>query len=446
MSNCEKIHIETYGCSFNSADGETMAGVLAESGFQLIDDPDQADLVIMNTCTVKDRTYLNFEKRFHQLKQAADNGTGPQLVISGCIPRAYEKSDLLEDVSALGPDSIGDITQVVRGTLDGKKIRNIRSGENRSTLKDRMHLPARRQNPVIELLPISSGCLSACTFCQTRLARGRLLSYRPGDIISRAKKAVGEGARELWLTSQDTGAYGKDCDYPLTRLLKGLCEIDGDFRIRLGMTSPIWIHEDLDPILDAMGHEKMFKFLHIPLQSGSNRVLADMKRGNTREQFVEICDAFHARFPLGAVMTDIIIGFPTETENDYLATLSVIKRVGTAAVNRSKFSPRPGTSAAAMKRISGEIVSRRSRELNEVVRRVARQYIQRWLGKTERVITAEYKKDGSVMAHNSSYRPVVLQGDWPLGQWLDVQFNACTDFHLEGIPDTRGSGSREPPP
>ena len=439
MSDREKIYIETYGCSFNTADAENMAGVLAESGYRLIDDPGQADLVVMNTCTVKDRTYLNFEKRFRDLKQAADNNGGPPLVISGCIPRAYEKSDLLGDVSTIGPESIGDIAEVVGSTLQGKTVRNVRTQDGRPALRDRMQLPEIRQNPVIELLPISSGCLSACTFCQTRLARGRLLSYRPGDIISRAERAVGEGVREIWLTSQDTGAYGMDCDYPLSRLLANLCSIAGDFRIRLGMTSPIWIYEDLDEILNVMEHEKIFKFLHVPLQSGSNDVLADMKRGNTREQFVELCDEFRSRFPLGALMTDIIVGFPTETEEDFRQTLSVIERVGTAAVNRSKFSPRPGTSAARMKRICGAIVSRRSRELNEVVRRVARWYIQGWLGREEMVVTADYKKDGTVMAHNSAYRPVVLEGDWPLGASIHVRFDGCTDFHLEGTPDIPAS-------
>lgn len=435
MRESRNIFIETYGCSFNVSDGETMAGVLAGEGYRLVDDPACADVIIVNTCTVKDKTYRNFEKRYDALREAAQKGEGPTVVIAGCIPKAYERSDLLEGVSALGPDAIAEIGEIVEETIRGNITHRIRPPAQRRELAERALMPSQRRNPKIEILPISRGCLSACTFCQTRLARGRLVSYRPGDLLRRARQALDEGVSEIWLTSQDTGAYGRDCDYPLPRLLEQLCELDNsDYRIRLGMTSPQWIHEDLQAYLDVFAHPRMFQFLHVPVQSGSDKVLDEMKRGCTAAQFEELCGAFHDRFPEGTLMTDIIVGFPGESDSDFEATMQLIERTRPVGVNRSRFSPRPGTPAARMEPLHHEVVAKRLHRLDRLVRRLAREYHQGWEGRRDRVLTAEYKKAGTTVAHNQYYRPVILEGSWPLGHWIEVEYCSATDFHLGARP------------
>lgn len=429
-----RIHIETYGCAFNFSDGEALSGLLREAGYEIVADPDCADAIIVNTCTVKDRTFLNFRKRFDRLRAASEAGEGPRVIVSGCIPKAYRKAPWLEGVSMIGPDTLESIGDVVAATLEGRDVQILRA--EREQLSRRARLPAERRNPVIEILPISRGCLSACTFCQTRLARGRLASFRPIDIVEQARRAVGEGVRELWVTSQDTGAYGKDIDYSLARLLRQLCELPGDdpFRIRLGMTSPIWIYEDLEAILDVLEHPRMFKFMHVPVQSGSDAVLEAMKRGNTVAQYEALCEAFLARFPEGTLMTDIIAGFPGESARDFEATLDLLRRIPHAAVNRSRFSPRPGTPAAAMPQLPSATVSERSNRLNELVREQARHFHHALVGRCETVLTAEHKKAGTTLAHNASYRPIVLEGDWELGQWVQVRYTSASDFHLKATP------------
>lgn len=428
------ICIETYGCSFNIADEETLAGVLRDAGHLIVSDPAGADLLILNTCTVKDRTFREFEKRLRALKEAAARGAGPRLIVAGCIPKASERSPLLEGVSTLGPDTLERAPEVVAATLAGETVQCVRAADAAAAAQRRTTLPAQRRNSVIEILPIARGCLSACSFCQTRLARGRLVSFRPGDILERARQAVDEGVREIWITAQDVAAYGRDCGHPLPRLLERLCAIEGDFMIRLGMSSPAWIEERLAEYLDALAHPKMFQFLHAPIQSGSDRILRAMHREGDAAQFLRIAEAFHDRFPDGTLMTDVIVGFPGEEEADFAATLGLLERAAPAAVNRSRFSARPGTPAALLAPPPGALVRERSLRLNELAGRLARDFHRRWVGRADRVLTAEAPRPGSVIAHNRSWRPVDLAGEWPLGRWVEVVYHAAADYHLKARP------------
>lgn len=426
-----RVHIETYGCSFNQSDSEVMAGVLRESGFVVVADPAEADVIVLNTCTVKDRTYRNFEKRFADLRTAAGIGSGPALVLAGCIPKANTRAAMLEGVAAVGPDMLDQVANVVEAASRGQALRRLERAAPED-VRRRGRLPVERRHPTIEILPVASGCLSACTFCQTRLARGRLVSFRPGDLIERARRAVDEGVREIWLTSQDLGAYGRDGGTPLARLVEGICSLDGDFLVRLGMTSPIWVWQDLGDWMRLLEHPKVFKFLHVPLQSGSDAVLAAMKRGNTVRQFEEIAHAFHERFPEGTLMTDIIVGYPGETEEDFAQTLDVIRRLRPVAVNRSRFSARPGTAAARLHPIPPPVVSERSARLLELTRSIAREFHRRLVGRREVVLACENKPNGTSLAHNAGYRPVVLPRHVPPGTWLEVDYHGAADYHMKG--------------
>ncbi|MCL5270487.1 MAG: radical SAM protein, partial [bacterium] len=259
---------------------------------------------------------------------------------------------------------------------------------------------------------------------------GRLASFRPGDILDKARRALDEGVAELWLTAQDTGAYGRDGDYPLWRLLDRLCALEGDFRIRLGMMSPRWMWEDGPALLDALAHPNMFRFLHVPVQSGADRVLSAMRRDYTADQFARVCAAFRERFPLGAIMTDVIVGYPGESEVEFGQTLDLLERVGPAAVNRSRFSPRPGTAAARLAPLlEGPALAARSRRLLEAAHRLGRAYHRRWVGRRERVLVAEMRW-GRPLAHNEAWRPTVLAGQAAPGDWVTVVHTGAADYHL----------------
>lgn len=423
-----RIYIETYGCAFNVADGEAMAAVLEREGFEIAIQAEDADAVVLNTCTVKNRTWNDFKKRLSGLRDAARSG-GPAVILAGCVPPTHLNDPLIAGVAAIGPDTIGQIGEVVAEALAGNHVQRVRRNRSDGDDCERARMPARRRNPLVEILPISRGCLSHCSFCQTRIARGRLHSFRRGDLTERARKSVDEGVREIWITSQDTGAWGKDAGESLPELLNELCAIEGDFRIRLGMSNPIWIHERLNEYLDAVAHAKVFKFLHVPVQSGSDRVLAHMRRDNTAAQFEEIARAFAERFPDGTFMTDLIVGYPTESDEDFEETMRLVERCGIGMVNRSRYSRRPGTSAATLAPLAPEVVLERSLRLEKVVRRIAREWHEKFVGRKEKVLTAEWR-DRATLAHNEAYRPVFIEGKFDLGKWLEVEHIAAADYHL----------------
>ena len=420
------VHIETYGCAFNMADSEAMAGLLRREGYALADRPEDADLVILNTCTVKDRTFHHFRKRLDALRRR-----GP-LVVAGCIPKVYARSEWLDGVALVGPDALGGIVEVVAGVLDGAAPRALDASED-AARPSRAECPTLRRHAHIEILPIAAGCLGACRFCQTRLARGRLRSFPPDVLIERARRAVDEGVRELWITAQDTGAYGRDTGGPtLPELLGRICAIEGDYRIRVGMTNPNWVAHNPDAWLEAWAHPRLFRFLHMPVQSGAERVLRAMGRSHGVEEFETVAAAFHERFPDLGLMTDAIAGYPTETDEDFEATLALLERVRPAAVNRSRFSARPHTPAARLDPLPVSVVKERSRRLNDTVRRLARAYHEARVGRTERVLTSETSLKGpTTLARNDAWRPVVLDGLWPTGVWLDAHYHAAADFHIK---------------
>lgn len=419
------IYIETAGCAFNFSDSEAMAGVLRRSGYELAESAESADLVILNTCTVKDRTVLDFQKRLRGLRSC--EGAKP-VVVAGCIPKANEKHGMLEGVPAIGPDAVGSIGDVVREALHGRAVQRL----GREAAAARNGLPLVRRNPVVEILPISRGCWSACTFCQTRIARGRLVSFRPGDILDQARRALGEGVRIFWVTSQDTGAYGKDIDFSLPRLLNKLLELPGDFRVRLGMSSPRWIAERFNEYLDVFEHPKMFRFLHVPVQSGSERVVAHMRRDGTVAEFERIHDAFVSRFPQGSVLTDIIAGYPTETDEDFEATLALLRRVRLPGVNGSRFSARPGTAAAKLKPLPARIVSDRSRRLMACVKEISAEYHRARVGQEHEVVIEQFGPGGMPIGRTDAYRPVLFSCDFALGSKLCVRIERGEAFRFAG--------------
>lgn len=425
LPNSPRVYVETYGCSFNVSDGEVMTGLLERDGFELVAAADQADAVIINSCTVKDRTYLELQKRVRGL---ASGRSAPALILAGCAPRVPQQSAHFSEFSQVGPDNLASIADVVRRTLDGERVLRL----ERVHEEARLELPVRRRNSAIEILPISKGCLGACTFCQTVLARGRLKSFPEEQILQRVQTAVAEGVSQVWLTSQDCGAYGLDCGTNLPRLLRRIARIPGDFRVRVGMANPDLIKLYLPEFVAALSHERFYEFAHIPLQSGSDGVLRDMKRLYTRDDFLRICDALRSRMPRVTIATDIIVGFPTETDKDFEKTLEALYTARVPVVNRSRFSPRVGTAAARLQQLPGKVMTQRSRQLCDVAKQISAVELSRSIGDTFEVFIEERLSPTTVLARDRAYRPIVLQADLMPGQHLQVQVHGVRGFHLEG--------------
>lgn len=287
-----------------------------------------------------------------------------------------------------------------------------------------------RTNPLIEITPISSGCLSSCTYCKTKFARGKLASYRVGAIVRHIENSLHEGCREFWLTSQDNGCYGYDIESNIAELLNALVDVQGDFKVRVGMMNPQYIEDYLPELIRAYRSEKIFKFLHIPVQAGSDTVLKDMKREYDTETFKRVVKKLRDNFPEMTLSTDIICGFPTETREDFEKTIYLVQEVRPSIINISRFWPRPGTVAAHLKLLPGEETKKRSTELKNIFDKIALRENQKWVGWKGEVLIDEQGKNNTWIGRNFAYMQVILHGHHTLGETATVRIDRATRYDL----------------
>ena len=340
---------------------------------------------------------------------------GLPVVVAGCVPQADPDGGVWSGHSAVGVEQIDAIVDVVDATLAGKVVRRLgrRSGPAGDS-RPRLALPKIRRNALIEIVPINTGCLNACTYCKTKGARGRLASYHPLDIIDRVRHVVeAEGVKEIRLTSEDTGAYGRDIGTSLPELLRGVLaavEDHDDVMVKLGMTNPPYILDHLEAMGEIFGHKNMYQFIHVPVQAGANRVLDAMKREYTVEQFEHVCRTLRAAAPDIMIATDVICGFPTETEAEFDATCALVDGFRFPVVNISQFYPRPGTPAAKMRKVRSQEVKARSRKISALFRSYAT--FDELVGEEVDVWITEMAADGhSLVGHTRAYVQVLLSPD-----------------------------------
>lgn len=312
---------------------------------------------LLNSCTVKDPSQAAF---MHLVTKG--KSLGKAVVVAGCVPQADRHIKGLDDVSIVGIQQVDRVVEVVEETLKGHTVRLL--SKNRLPELD---LPKIRKNPMVEIIPLSTGCLGACTYCKTRHARGKLGSYTLEAIVARVQSVIREGVTEIWLSSEDTGAYGIDIGTDLPTLLRAVLAVLPDgVMLRVGMTNPPYILEHLDAIADVLNHDAVYSFLHVPVQAGSDDVLLAMNREYTSADFCQVADVLLAKVPDLTLATDIICGFPSETEAHFDETMALIERYRFHIMNISQFYPRPGTPAAKMKRVPTQVVKNRSRKLTKL--------------------------------------------------------------------------------
>ena len=326
-----KFYLETFGCKFNRADSELIRKILTKKGFKETSEK-EADFVVLNTCGVVEKTERKIIKRAIELKKE-----GKKIIFAGCLPLISRK--ICEKIAdgLIGPTNILDLPRVVRKILKGENAKRSekdakRPGKAKSLNQKPIDKAKLRcfvipKETVVAIVPISEGCLGTCSFCATKLAKGRLRSFDKKEILKNIKEALKLGAKEIQLTSQDLGIYGLDKGkFLLPGLLRDILKIKGEFRVRLGMTNPTFFKKIQHKIFRLMKSEKIYKFLHLPLQSGSDEILKAMKRGYTTKEFLEIVKNFRKNFKLGILATDVICGFPGETEKDFQKTVSLLKK------------------------------------------------------------------------------------------------------------------------
>ncbi|MCD6106328.1 MAG: tRNA (N(6)-L-threonylcarbamoyladenosine(37)-C(2))-methylthiotransferase, partial [Thermoplasmata archaeon] len=270
----------------------------------------------------------------------------------------------------------------------------------------------------------------ACSYCITKVARPRLRSYRPELIVENVKRALAMGYREIRLTAPDTAAYGRDIGSSLPELLEMVAGLEGDFMVRVGMMNPNTASRIWDDLMKVYSHPRVFKFLHLPVQSGDDGVLRDMRRGYTVEEFEELVRDFRSRHE-GLLSTDVIVGYPTEDEEAFRNTVELVGKVRPDILNITRFSRRPGTPAWRLKPLPSQELKRRSRLLTELHRRISLENNSRFVGRRMRVLVLEEGKGGTVLARAPSYRPVVLDAAH-LGEWVEAEIVDYSFVYLRG--------------
>lgn len=425
-----RVFIKSFGCSANLADGEILAGCLAETGYKVAETVETADIIIYNTCAVKGPTE---NRMMIILKRVPPD---KKLIVAGCLPLInFER--LCKEVhfdGVVGPAAGDKIVDVAKRVLNGEKVVALEMAAN---AKPSLNLPRLRLNPVIGIIPINYGCLGSCAYCCVVFARGRLRSYSIQEIIERLRTDLSSGVREFWITSQDTACYGRDIGTSVADLLKALCSIKRDFKIRVGMMTPNLAKNILEDLIQAFESEKIFKFLHLPVQSGDDKVLKHMRRLYSVKDFKDIINAFRAKFPETTIATDVICGFPSETKEAFERTLRLIEDVEPDIVNVSKFFARPKTTAADMRGdfVSSQEIKRRSGLTARLAKEVALERNQRWVGWIGKVLVDEVGKvHGSWIGRNFAYKPIVLKTGCAdlIGKTLHVKIVKAFTTYLEG--------------
>jgi len=395
-----KVYLETYGCTLNQADSDKIEAILRARGHGVacsvsrVPCPDDADVIILNTCTVKGPTENKILERIRKLETG--NRT---LVICGCMAANAEKLRRFTNAPIVWPGAIARIGDAVEDALCGQAT-EYKAPESKEGLPSVITKPIMR-------LAIAEGCTGSCTFCQTKLARPLLRSMSPQGVLRRMADGVKAGAKEIQLTAMDTGAYGLDVGTGLPALLDCVNGMEGGFLVRLGMINPDHALRMEGGLLSALKGPRLYKFLHAPVQSGSENVCRDMGRRHTVADFEAVVRDFRKEIPDITIATDIIVGYPTEGEKDFGDTIALLSRVKPDVVNLSRFSPRPGTKAKALRPLDNREVKRRSAEAAALARGICAERNRALVGKTLDVLITERQRDFT--GRTIGYKQVVVK-------------------------------------
>jgi threonylcarbamoyladenosine tRNA methylthiotransferase CDKAL1 len=422
------VFIKNYGCSSNTADGETLAGCLKQAGYTLSNTETEADLIIYNSCAVKGPT----ENRI--IDDIKGTPKGKKIVVAGCLPKiSYQRLEReVHFDAAVGPAFGKGIVDVVNRVFADQKVIELADSKEKPLLT----LPRQRKNPSVSVIPINFGCLGSCAYCCVVQARGHLRSYAVKDIVERVHADYADGAREFWLTSQDTASYGRDIKTDLAELLLAVAVVEGSFRVRVGMMTPNLVTGMQERLIGAFENERIFKFLHLPVQSGDDYVLRGMRRFYTAQEFKAVVEAFRAEFPDLTLATDVIVGFPGETEQAFLNTMQLLREVEPDIINVSKFFARPKTAAWKMQEglVEKEEIKRRSTAASELAKQLSAKRNRLWVGWSGEVLVDEKGKvEGSWVGRNFAYKPIVIKSAADLlGKTVSVEVEEASTTYLKG--------------
>ncbi|MGC8744349.1 MAG: tRNA (N6-isopentenyl adenosine(37)-C2)-methylthiotransferase MiaB [Verrucomicrobiia bacterium] len=442
------VFIKTYGCQMNERDSEAVAAQLRARGYTLVESEENADIILLNTCSVRD---LAEQKALGKMRAiAADARANKRNVIlgfMGCMAQSRGQSliDRLPDVDlVVGTQKIHRIADYVDEIVAGKKDKVVEIDEEAgSQMAIREHLlDGRGQKAVTAFVSIMQGCNQRCTFCIVPHTRGKE-RFRPiDDIVQECRELARQGVKEITLLGQIVTSYGrgeienKDGKTPFVQLLEAVHQVDGIERIRFTAPHPKGYGDDL---VEAYGRlPKLVESAHIPVQSGSNRILKLMGRGHTRERYLEIIEKLRTVQPQIGICTDIIVGFPGETDEDFEQTVDLVKKAQFDQAFIFKYSPREGTKAAAMPdQIPQDIKESRHQYLLSLMNQIGAQRYSRFVGKRVQILVEgpSKKNPERLMGRTRCNKIVVFEGSARhIGELLEVNITRAGTFTLYGDP------------
>lgn len=419
-----KVCVLAHGCAHNQGDARIAMALLENSGFELTESLDAADVVVLFTCIVKGPT----ERRMVRIIQRLKN---KPLVVAGCMPMVLAERiwELKDDAVLLGVNSVHKVCEAVRLAIKHEKaFFNCPMGDK--------NLYEQKSDDLIEIVPISEGCLGNCTYCIVKLARGNLRSYDLENIVNHVERAVKSGKKEIRICSEDTGAYGLDKGTDICELLNEILErVEGEYRIRIGMMNVNWALKYKKELARILKDERVYDFVHLPVQSGSDDVLRDMRRAYRARDFVEVVNYLRRKIPLITIETDVIVGYPTESEEDFERTLRLLRETKPNIVNISKFEARPFTEACKLKPLRGHVIKRRSREVTRVCKEIALENNKKLVGKEIKALLLGRGKKGGIEGRLQNYRKVIVR-QGTVGSFVNVKVVEAHETYLKGMVQT----------
>ncbi|WP_309604448.1 tRNA (N6-isopentenyl adenosine(37)-C2)-methylthiotransferase MiaB [Phenylobacterium sp.] len=432
----KRLFIKTYGCQMNVNDSERMADVLAPLGYAMTDTPDQADLVVLNTCHIREKATEKVYSELGKLKElkqarAAEDGSVMTIAVAGCVAQA-EGEEIMRRQPAVdlvvGPQAYHQLPELIART---HRARGERLAADFAPQAKFDALPERRPTGVTAFLTVQEGCDKFCTFCVVPYTRGGEYSRAPDAIEAEARDLAAQGVREVTLLGQNVNAYSGAGG--LAGLVRRLAKIPGLDRIRYTTSHP----RDMDAALIAAHGEvaELMPYLHLPVQSGSDRILKAMNRAHTASSYLTTIEAIRAARPDIAISGDFIVGFPGERDSDFEATLALVREVGHAGAFSFKYSRRPGTPAAAMPgQVAEAVKDERLARLNALLDAQARAFNESQVGRILPVLFERKGRHPGQLIGRSPYLQAVhaLAPDRLIGQIVPVRIEAAARMSLAG--------------
>ena len=427
--------IETYGCTSNKADSYIISNVLQKSNY-VQTSLENAEFVIINTCAVKEQTENKIKARLKQLSQNYSHITNKHIIIAGCLPHITPNYiDIVKSIiptfsAIINLDDINDIPDIFKTIKKGN--RNL-IFTTKKTIDKASYFIDHPEGKITGIIPISEGCQGSCTYCCVKNARGKLNCYDPNNIIENVKYQLNQGIKQIYLTSQDCSTF-KYNNINLFDLVKSINDLPFKFYLRMGMINPSFLINNLDQLNSIFNLDKVYQFLHIPIQSGSNNVLKLMQRPYLIPQITDKIESLRTNFPFLTISTDIICGFPGETEYDFHRTINLIKWLKPEILNTSKFTARPGTLAKKMNQIDSRTIKERSIRLSNIFRNSLSNINKKWEGWQGGVLILHHgSKENQAFGRNYAYKNVFIDDyNDEYGKSVNVKIEKIEGFNLFG--------------